>query len=367
MKQHVLPAPGAWAGSQRAQSIVQRPGLWLPGIQLILAFEWLISSLNKLLDSNFDAGLLGVLRASTKGNPYGWYIAILQHIVIPHHTLFAFLTPLGEMAIGVTLAAGAALWVLRLPPRAITFGAGAVCAALLGSAFLSLNYFFQGGTTLPWINTSNAFTQGVDIDIIIPLLSIVLLAAYLELVLSARSDASRPSPAQKFVSDPQATFTLLGQGQRATLKSELGARVNESEVWVDMQGVCWTARQLLEKSPADLLGLRIIDMEMSIDEEGHGYLPDAPRIDEPAPSKSLATSFNLIRLRYRNGLPGPVMFVVASENHDPRAGVMALTGPVGEFLELRSPTPSDFPVWPLPDDAHAAFFEGDRFESPESA
>src|SRR5437764_12328389 len=113
MKQHALPAPGAWAGTLHTQSIVQRPGLWLPGIQLILAFEWLISSLNKLLDPHFGTGLLGVLRTSTQSNPYSWYSVILQRIVIPHHTLFAFLTPLGEMAIRLTLAAAAALSLPR--------------------------------------------------------------------------------------------------------------------------------------------------------------------------------------------------------------------------------------------------------------
>jgi hypothetical protein len=44
---------------------------------------------------------------------------------------------------------------------------------------ISLNYFLQGGSPLPWINPSNAFSEGVDIDILIPLLSATLLVVKL--------------------------------------------------------------------------------------------------------------------------------------------------------------------------------------------
>jgi thiosulfate dehydrogenase [quinone] large subunit len=370
MKQHTLDSHDAWAGMLRAQSSLQRPGLWLSGVQLVLAFEWLISSLNKLLAPNFDAGLLAVLQGSTHTNPYTWYSAILQRIVIPNHSLFAFATPLGEMAIGLTLTAGAVFWLLRFPPRATMFGAGMVCAALLGSAFLSLNYFFQGGTTLPWVNTSNAFTEGVDIDILIPLLSLVLLAAYVHILYTARSaaleaTAAGPSPEQSLVSVRQTAFTLHGQMQRSTLKSMLGDRVNETERWVDVQGVYWTARELLERSPLDLLTQRVTSVSMSLDAAGHGRLQALDATDEFPDPEGVLPSFDLIRLRYQNGMLGPVMFVVAGESHDPRLGVMALTGPMGEFLDLRPPRASDVPEWPLPDDAHAVFFAADRVESPE--
>ena len=372
MKQYTLDSQDAWAGTMCTQATLQRPGLWLAGVQLILAFEWIISSLNKLYATHFDAGLLAVLQGSIHTNPYTWYSSILQRIVIPNHSLFAFVTPLGEMAIGLTLTAGAGLWLLRLSPRVTMYGAGAVGAALVGSAFLSLNYFFQGGTTLPWVNTSNAFTQGVDIDILIPLVSVVLLTAYVQVLLTARSAALSapalgPSAEQTPTFDRQAAFTLLGQGQRTNLKSVLGRRVNESERWVDAQGVCWTPRELLERSPMDLLTQRVTSVRMYLDAEGRGHLQDLDGIDKFSDQEDAPPSFDLIRLRYRNGMPGPVMFVVAGEKHDPRMGVLALTGPVGDFLDLRPPRSLDVPEWPLPDEAHAAFFGADRLESPESA
>ncbi len=234
MNRHTLNAHAPGAGMPRAQSTLQRSEIWLAGVQLILAYEWLISSLNKLFASHFDTGLLAVLQGGTHTNPYTWYSVILQRTVIPNHALIAFVTPLGEMAIALTLTAGTALWFLRPSPRATMCAAATLGAALLSSAFLSLNYFFQGGTTLPWVNTSNAFTPGVDIDIVIPLVSIVLFAACLQVLLAARSaalEATAPSlsPKQSPAAGRQAASNPVSEGTRATLQSMLGERVNESD------------------------------------------------------------------------------------------------------------------------------------------
>jgi thiosulfate dehydrogenase (quinone) large subunit len=58
------------------------------------------------------------------GNPIGWYAGFLQHVAIPNIHAFAWLTALGESAVGLALTLGIATrW------------------AALGGAFLMANYF----------------------------------------------------------------------------------------------------------------------------------------------------------------------------------------------------------------------------------
>jgi thiosulfate dehydrogenase (quinone) large subunit len=157
----------------------------LATVQLILAYEWLVSGINKIANPNFTVQLAGTIRDSMNGNPYTAYVTFLCGLVLPHAGLFGLLTEVGETAIGLTLLVSAALWLMR-PASQLTLYAGkAATAALAGAAFLSLHYFLQGGSALPWINPANAFNEGVDIDILIPLLCVTLLVANLRAVRAA--------------------------------------------------------------------------------------------------------------------------------------------------------------------------------------
>lgn len=177
---------GKLAAAQRTGMPV---GLCL--VQLALAYEWLISGINKLVNLHFTVQLASTLKQSMDGNPYSWYVDFLREIVLPHATLFGVLTELGETAIGVTLLASAVLWIWR-PQSRLTISAGrAACLALGGAAFLSLNYFFQGGSPLPWVSSANAFNEGVDIDILIPLVCAALLVANLSAVRAVATEKMR--------------------------------------------------------------------------------------------------------------------------------------------------------------------------------
>jgi thiosulfate dehydrogenase [quinone] large subunit len=177
------------AGRNRGARIGMPAGLC--AVQLVLAYEWLVSGINKLINPNFTVQLASTLRQSIDGNPYSWYVGFLRQVVLPHASLFGVLTELGELAIGVTLMVGVVLW-LRLPDSRITHLVGrAASLALAGAAFLSLNYFFQGGSPLPWVDPANAFNEGVDIDILIPLLAVTLLVANLRALGVAGDRVSR--------------------------------------------------------------------------------------------------------------------------------------------------------------------------------
>jgi thiosulfate dehydrogenase (quinone) large subunit len=185
MKQHPIPIYNNGAG-HAASSRLRRLSVWLIVLQLILAYLWLVSGINKLLDSHFGGELVPLLRASTQGNPYGWYAGFLRVIVLPHHAFFAIAVQVMELGIGVVLLLGAALWIIRPSGRLVVLGALATTAALLGSIGLSLNYFFQAGSAVPWINPGNGLAPGVDTNRLVALVSAVVLGSYVSALLATR-------------------------------------------------------------------------------------------------------------------------------------------------------------------------------------
>jgi thiosulfate dehydrogenase [quinone] large subunit len=177
-------SPDFSTASRNGNAPLRRLGLpaGLAAVQLVLAYEWLLSGINKVLNPNFTLQLAATLQQNISGNPYGWYGALLRAIVLPHAGLFGVLTELGEVSIGLTLLGSALLW-LRRPHSRLTIQAGKVaCLALTGAVFLPLNFFFMSGDPVPWINPANAFNEGVSIDALIPLLSATLLVANLRAV-----------------------------------------------------------------------------------------------------------------------------------------------------------------------------------------
>lgn len=188
---HRTPATTSRTGTRTTAQAAALP-FGLAVVQLILAYEWLISGLDKLFNPRFAAQLPSTLRDSLNGNPYTWYTAILRTLVLPHAGLFAPPVEAGETAIGITLLASAALWLWKPHARVTMYAGLAACCALPAAALLSLNYFFQGGTPLPWINPSGAFDAGVDLDILIPLISLVLLAANIQVLRAVRAHLRMP-------------------------------------------------------------------------------------------------------------------------------------------------------------------------------
>jgi uncharacterized membrane protein YphA (DoxX/SURF4 family) len=177
-----------------------RLALWIWVTQAFLGYEWLISGLNKLLNARFNAQLLAVLQQSAQGGSYGWYASFIRQVVLPNHTVVGVMTELGEASIGVVLllASGIALLLPDMPlARYVRLAAA---AALLGSIFLALNYFFQSNVPLPWINTNNSLNEGVDITILIALVSTALVAANVQAVMGREAV---PVPVTSFAVRPE--------------------------------------------------------------------------------------------------------------------------------------------------------------------
>ena len=171
---------GVATGTRRAGLVrmrVPRLLLWLCVVQAILAYEWLVSGLDKLLDRGFSGQLSALLSQGMQGTAGSLYGAVIAHLVLPNHTLFALLTPWTETSIGGIMVLGAVLWTVYPRARITDLVAGATCLALLTAATLDLNYYLLGGGGLPWIDPANATQPGINVDVMLLLIALTLCAA----------------------------------------------------------------------------------------------------------------------------------------------------------------------------------------------
>jgi hypothetical protein len=162
--------------------MLQKPArLLLAAIQAILGWEWLTSGGNKLLLGTFPQSLADTLTSMMKDNPNGWYVSFLQNSILPHSVLYGYLIEWTEVVLGVILLGGAVL-LLGQPRRKgqpqyrlmLAYSIAAIAAALVG-AFMTVNFHFMAGMgILPWFDASAANGEGIDLDALLPPLSLVI-------------------------------------------------------------------------------------------------------------------------------------------------------------------------------------------------
>jgi hypothetical protein len=160
-------------------------------VEAAIGFEWLLSGLNKILNGHFTAGLAATLHKAMTNNPNGWWVTLTQHLVVPNLQLFGPLVPIGELLIALGFFTGAIRWLTvgstRRRTPFVTFG---VIGALLASVLMTTNFYLMAGNTLPGLNPSNAFNEGLSIDGLLTLIGAGLICAHAS-SLRIHSGASR--------------------------------------------------------------------------------------------------------------------------------------------------------------------------------
>lgn len=160
----------------------------LAAIQTIIAWEWMVSGLNKLFSGTFPQELANTLIGGIKDNPNSWYTSFLQHVVLPHSVFFGYVIEWTEVTIGLVLLAGVVLLLLRPrerrePLHRLSVGiciAVAIAAAVC--AFLCVNFhFWMGKSFIPGAGADPG-DEGIDLDALMPPLSLVIIAANLYIV-----------------------------------------------------------------------------------------------------------------------------------------------------------------------------------------
>jgi hypothetical protein len=178
------------AGGDRQTGIAARWGL--AAVYLMLAYEWLLAGLNKDLSGTFRSGLANRIRGSLVDNPHGWYVSLVTWGVLPHASVFAVAVEIGEVLVAAGLIWGAVLWVRPgwFSARVRRWLGIAVSAALLGSAFMELNYYLLAGQGWPWLMTSDPFVEGLGVDGLVMLISGLLIPVQLATARWSSADGS---------------------------------------------------------------------------------------------------------------------------------------------------------------------------------
>ena len=147
-------------------------------VQIALAYEWLVSGINKVASPYFATGLKLVLQQHVYNDErHTPYSAFLQRFIIPNAEGYAHLITWTEVMVGVVLLGSAVLWMARPAARLTAYAACAACVYLVAAIVMNLNYYLVDDEAAAWINPLHAFNEGVQLDAMLLLFSLVLLGA----------------------------------------------------------------------------------------------------------------------------------------------------------------------------------------------
>lgn len=151
-------------------------------IEAILGYEWLLSALNKLSSQDYVRDFSPMLQQmALPGNPNGWWVALIQRLVLPAAPQWAQLVVVGELGVAFGCFTGAVLWASGRFPKArwTRWLNCTVLVALAGGVFLTLNYDWMAGAAFPWVNPTDPFDEGVSLDSILTGIGVSLLLLHL--------------------------------------------------------------------------------------------------------------------------------------------------------------------------------------------
>lgn len=160
----------------------------LAAIQAIIGWEWLMSGGNKLLSGTFPQDLANTLNNNMMNNPDSWYVTFLQQNVLPHSILYGYLIEWTEVAIGVIFLAGALLLLgqqrVQGEPQhhlAVAYSIIVAIAAFAGIVMTVNFHFLMGGWIVPLFNAAATKGESIDLDALLPPLSLVIIISNLAL------------------------------------------------------------------------------------------------------------------------------------------------------------------------------------------
>jgi uncharacterized membrane protein YphA (DoxX/SURF4 family) len=176
-----------------------KPGLSMIGlllVEMIIGYEWFISGFDKFLQGGFPAGLAAALQEKT-AKTAEWYGGFLKSAVIPNARIVGYAVEASELLAGIALIGGPLIWLFawdRVSDRVRRAVLFFTAAAAVGGAFLAVNLHFANGAGHPWLIPDAAFDEGIDLDIVLPAIQIVI--ATVSIVLFRRLRRIRASGTQ---------------------------------------------------------------------------------------------------------------------------------------------------------------------------
>lgn len=127
---------------------------------IIIAYEWLIASVDKLLTKNYFGSLHQQMARALPDIQLQPYSMLVKSIAIPQYHLFGILVLLGELFVGLTFVF---LAIQNLQGKTSKLIGQIGLIASIIAAFMNLNYALLGGDTL-FVDPANAFQEAISID-----------------------------------------------------------------------------------------------------------------------------------------------------------------------------------------------------------
>lgn len=136
-------------------------------VQLLLAYEWLLSGWEKIHGGQFAAGIGKTLTRFEGGNPHTWYVDSVLRFAQAHPSVFAVLVQWGELFVGIGLVVAMAAYLLSTQAYAKKMARVLAMSALIGGVFMSLNFYFAAGWTSPSTGGLNALMFWMQIIVLL--------------------------------------------------------------------------------------------------------------------------------------------------------------------------------------------------------
>lgn len=116
--------------------------LWPAFLRVVIGGVWLFEAYPQLAsrDSFLGQGFVAMVREMASGNPWRFYRDFLLNVVLPHSSVFSYLTLVGNVLVGLCLVLG-----LLTPYSALI------------ALFLNVNYALASG----WMNRSDYALNGL--------------------------------------------------------------------------------------------------------------------------------------------------------------------------------------------------------------
>lgn len=136
-------------------------------VQIILAYEWLSAGWEKVQGGQFVPNIGKSLARFENGNPHEWYVSSVLGLAKSHPAAFGMLVQWGELLAGVGLVVALALYTFSTQPSFKDAARFIAVAALLGGAFMNLNFYFAAGWTSPSTGGLNALMFWVHVVLVV--------------------------------------------------------------------------------------------------------------------------------------------------------------------------------------------------------
>jgi hypothetical protein len=139
-----------------------------------------------------------MLTGGFKDNPNGWYISLLQSVVLPHSIFYGYLIEWTEVIVGVVLLLGVLLLIghpkalVKVPHHVSVSMYATVAVVAVIAAFLCVNFhFWMGKSIIPGLGADPG-DEGIDLDALMPPFSFIIMVANLYIVSRLRNIVSLP-------------------------------------------------------------------------------------------------------------------------------------------------------------------------------